>query len=86
LIAEGDTMASIPVYKRAPKEARLRLQFLPVNLGFAFTFGDTLIRLHVADRTIYTHKWEAIADARLCGLAVDDEGEVSIIPEAATHG
>lgn len=70
----------IPVYKRVPTQPRLRLQFLPVSQAYAFTFGDALIRMHVADCTFYQHKTQAIADARLCGLAVDDVGEISIIP------
>ena len=68
----------IPVMHAAPAEARLRLQYLPISQRYAFTFGDALIRLHVADCTLYEHKTEAIANARLCGLNVDDQGEVSI--------
>jgi hypothetical protein len=70
---------AIPVYKISPPVPRLRLQFLPSNGCHAFTFGDALVRLHVASVTLYGRKEEAIADARLCGLTVDDEGEVSLL-------
>jgi hypothetical protein len=56
----------------------MRLQYLPTNQRYAFTFGDALIRLHVADATLYAWREHAIADAQLCGLVVDDEGEVML--------
>lgn len=68
----------VPVMHAAPPEPRLRLQYLPISQCYAFTFGDALIRLHVAERTLFERKEEAIASARLCGLNVDDQGEVSL--------
>lgn len=67
----------VSIYKSGPPVARLRLQLMAGN-RYAFTFGDALIRLHVSAVTLYGRKEEAFADARLCRLSIDDEGEVSI--------
>lgn len=69
----------VSTYKSGPPVARLRLQHMNGH-AYAFTFGYVLVRLHVSNVTIYGHKQEAIADAHLCGLSVDDEGELSIRP------
>lgn len=57
----------------------MRLAFLPVSQVWAFLFGAVIVRLHVADRSLYQSRAEAVADARLCGLSVAKDGEV-------THG
>jgi hypothetical protein len=62
----------------------LRLRYLPVNAIWTYVFGDTLLRLHVADKTFYLRRAEAVADARLCGLDVAPDGAVTVRPEAAS--
>lgn len=56
----------------------MRLAYLPISMAWAFLFGDTIVRLHVADKSLYMDRSEAIADARLCGLSVAKNGEVIV--------
>jgi hypothetical protein len=54
----------------------VKLQFLPANQAWAFTFGDTLIRLGNYEM-FYANRASAVTAARHHGLTVDKKGAVS---------
>ena len=53
----------------------MRLAYLPVNMAWAFLFGDALLRMGDA-QMFYQNRGEAVAEAARLGLAVDRKGVV----------
>jgi hypothetical protein len=53
----------------------IRLSYLPANAAFAFTFGDSLIRMGTAPM-FFASRNDAVYEARACGLSVTPAGAV----------
>lgn len=58
--------------------ATLRLQFLHVNQAWAFTFGDSLLRLDDSP-LLFASREGAVRAAARVNLAVADDGPVRIV-------
>ena len=56
----------------------MRLVRLPVNLCWAFLFGDALVSIGGECRTLFPTREEAVSYVSRCGLDVDSEGVVSV--------
>lgn len=68
----------------------MRLQYLPANAAYVFTFGDQIIRMERTDRRFFATRAEAVAVAADHGLSVDSRGDVRACDPWAdapmTHG
>lgn len=65
--------------------AALRLSYLPANLAWAFTLGDSLVRFYPqgeAAPLLFTNGPDAVRVARDCGLDVNEDGTISVPEES----
>ena len=56
----------------------MRLVRLPVNLCWAFLFGDALVSIGDECRTLFPTREEAVSYVSRCGLNVGSDGTVSV--------
>ena len=56
----------------------MRLVMLPVNLCWAFVFGDALVSIGSERRTLFPTREEAVSYVSRCGLDVGSDGTVSV--------